>query len=152
MSESGRRQDVAFLTLAVAVLAIAVALFVVMRAIPKQGSGAPTEETQEEKAEKPGEAPKEEPADGRDPFRSQAGAAGVAAAGPTQAELTLVGITRAEGREPMAAIRRGRRRYYVKAGDAIGGDRVVSIGESEVVLEGESGQLTLVLRRPEEEE
>lgn len=150
MSERGRRQDVAFLTLAVAVLAIAVALFVVMRSIPKRPPGPPAEEAQEEVAEEP-EEPEAAPAGGRDPFRSQAGGA-AAAPGAPQVELTLVGITREEGREPMATIRRGRRRYYVKVGEKVGGDRVVSIGQSGVVLEGEAGRITLVLREPEEEE
>ncbi len=154
MREGGRRQDVAFLTLAVAVLAIAVALFVVMRSIPKQQHAPAAEEAQEEPAEKPEEPAEEPPSEGRDPFRTQArGAGGVAVVpGAPQAEMKLVGITREEGREAMATLRRGRRHYYVKVGESIGGDRVVSIGEREVVLEGEAGRVTLILRQPEEQE
>ncbi len=151
MSESGRRHDVAFLALAVAVLAIAVALFVVMRSIPTQPPCPPAEETQEKVAEKAEEAQQPAPTKGRDPFRSQVGGAGGAAAAP-QAGLKLVGITREEGRQPMATIRTGRRHYYVRVGERVGGDRVLSIGENRVVLEREAGRITLVLRQPGEEE
>ncbi|UCC67100.1 MAG: hypothetical protein JSV79_08095 [Armatimonadota bacterium] len=151
MRESERRHEMAFLALAVAVLAIAVALFVVMRSIPKQRAGSSVEATQEEVTETAEQVEEPAPTEGRDPFRSQAGRAGGTAVGP-QAELRLVGITREEGREAMATIRAGRRHYYVRAGEKIGADKVVSIGENEVVLERDGGRITLVLRVSGEEE
>jgi hypothetical protein len=79
MREGERRHEMAFLALAVAVLAIAVALFVVMRSIPKQQAGSSAEGTQEEVTETAEEAEEPAPSEGRDPFRSQAGGAGGAA-------------------------------------------------------------------------
>jgi len=150
MASGGRRQDVVFLALAVSVLAIAVALFVVMRSIPKD-KAEPTEEVQVEPAEEPAEPSEPEPAATRDPFKSQqtGGASPTTRAGH---ELRLAGITHQEGKPTRALIYRGSRRYNVRVGDRLGGYRVVSIGQSRVELEGESGQLTLLWRQPQEEE
>jgi hypothetical protein len=149
MSESGQRQDVAFLALAVAVLAIAVALFVGMRTMPKMPTGeaeptaeeAGTEESQPEAALEP---------TGRDPFESRASGAGAARgrdAGPPQ--LKLVGIVTRAGERPMAVVHSGAKRYYARVGERAAGYTVVSIGGNTAVLEGDGARVTLVLREPE---
>jgi type II secretory pathway component PulC len=151
MGEGKPRQDVTFLALAVAVLAIAVALFVMMRSMPKRDAGAPAEETQEEVVEEPEEGPAETPEGGRDPFRSQGGAAGPAAASQPGEELRLGGIVSDKG-TATAVIYRGSRRHHVKAGDRVGAYRVLSITQRRVMLAGNGEEITLVYREPEGEE
>ncbi len=151
MASGGRRQDVVFLALAVSVLAIAVALFVVMRSIPKEKAEPAAEEVQVERAEEPSETPEPESAATRDPFKSQQ-TGGASPTPQAQQDLRLGGIIRQEGRAATARIDRGSRRYKVEGGDRLGGYRVVSIGASRVELEGEAGGLTLLWRQPQEEE
>jgi len=152
MKSTGQRQDVAFLGLAVAVLAIAVALFVVMRAIPKQRPAEPEKEVETSPAPpEPTKPP--EPDSSRDPFRSQAqpgaGAPAPQTPGP-QAQLTLKGIT--WGRNPRAVIYRGTRSYHVAEGSRMAGFTVVTIAQDRVVLQGDSGALTLLLEPLREDE
>ncbi len=153
MGERKPRQDVTFLALAVAVLAIAVALFVMMRSMPKRGGDTPAEETQEEVVEEPEEGPAETPEGGRDPFRSQGGVAGAAGPAVSQPgeELRLGGIVSDKG-TATAVIYRGERRYHVKAGDSVGAYRVLSITQRRVTLAANGEKITLIYREPEGEE
>jgi hypothetical protein len=157
MGETKPRQDMAFLALAAAVLAIAVALFVVMRSVSKGEQEPAPQETQQQVAEKPPELPQPEPTEGRDPFKSEpkGAVAGVGPAEPAaaaQVDLRFVGFTEGQGQGPMAIIRRGQRRYFVRAGETVRGYTVVSIGQNRVVLTGPGGEAVLLLREPEEEE
>jgi len=151
MKESGQRQDVAFLALAVAVLAIALALFVGMKLIPKERSRKPKAEATEQAAtaEPPQEPAAKQPS-GRDPFKSQARSTAGAAV-RTNLQLKLVGIVTEEGKRPMAIIHSGKRRFYAKLGDRAAGYTVVGIGGDRAVLEGDGDRVTLVLREPEPE-
>jgi flagellar biosynthesis/type III secretory pathway M-ring protein FliF/YscJ len=154
MRESGQRQDVAFLALVVAVLAVAVALFVGMKALqrerPKKATPEATKQTEPAKPRRDTKAA----GAARDPFRTQAGGAGVGAggAGGPAVEMKLVGIVRKQGDEPTAVIRSGRKRYYAKVGDRAAGYTVVSIAQDQATLAKDGSQVTLVLRTPEPEE
>ncbi len=154
MGESKQRQDMVFLALAAAVLAVAVALFVVKRSLSKEPA-AP--EPPQQVAETPPEPPKPEPTENRDPFKSQPKGA-VAAGGPTepvpgpQVDLRFVGFTEGQGQGAIATIRRGERRYFVRTGETIRGYTVTSIDQNRVVLTGVGGEAVLLLREPEEEE
>jgi len=157
MGESKPRQDMVFLALAAAVLAIAVALFVVMRSVSKGEQEPAAQETQQEVVEAPPEPPKPEPTESRDPFKSQpkGAVAGVGPADPAPGppvDLRFVGFTERQGQEAMAILRRGERRYFVRAGETVRGYTVVSIGQNRVVLTGPGGEAVLLLREPEEEE
>ena len=66
MGESKQRQDMVFLALAAAVLAVAVALFVVMRSVSRDGKEPAAPETLQQVAETPPELPKPEPTENRD--------------------------------------------------------------------------------------
>ncbi len=56
--------------------------------------------------------------------------------------LTLTGIV--EGKPDVAILRQGDQRFFVKVGDPIsGGYRVQSIGDQQVVLAGQQGQVIL---------
>jgi hypothetical protein len=157
MGESKQRQDMVFLALAAAVLAIAVALFVVMRSISKEGKEPAAPQTPPQVVEMPPEPPKPEPTENRDPFKSQpkgtAAAGGPAEAVPgPQVDLKFVGFTEGQGQGAIATIRRGPRRYFVRTGDTVSGYTVTSIEQNRVVLTGAGGQAVLLLREPEEEE
>jgi len=157
MGESKQRQDVVFLALAGAVLAIALALFVVMRSVSKDGKEPAAPETLQQVAETPPEPPKPEPTENRDPFKSQpkgtAAAGGPAEPVPVpQVDLRFVGFTEGQGQGAIATIRRGEHRYFVRTGQTVSGYTVTSIEQSRVVLTGPGGQAVLLLREPEEEE
>jgi len=145
----GQRQDVAFLALAVAALAVAVAIFVGIRALPKR----PREESKPEPVAQaePAKPAVAKPAEtDRDPFAAQAREAQRRGARSPREEFRLVGIIR--GREPLAAVRRGNRHYYAKAGQAIGGYTLVAIGRDRVTLVRGEERITLELRPPLPEE
>jgi hypothetical protein len=150
MRSEGQRQDVAFLALAVAVMAIALALFVGMKSVQKRQPEEPAAEPAVEvaAAEPVVEEPQE--TDGRDPFKVQGGAAGSPAGGATVAShsLKLVGIIMEQGDRPMAIIRSASGRHYARVGARVGAYTVASIGPNEVVLEGESDRISLVMRDP----
>ncbi len=153
MKNSGQRQDVAFLALAVAVLAVAVALFVGMKSIQKERpkKTEPQAAKKVETAKKPGS--KGASGAPRDPFKTQAGGAGVAGGpGAQQRELKLVGIVAEQGDKPVAIIRSGKKRYYAKVGDRAAGYTVMSIGQDNATLEKDGNTVTLVLYTPEPEE
>jgi hypothetical protein len=154
MRSEGRRQDVAYLALAVAVLAIALALFVGMRSAKKRQPEEPKEEpvVQVEPEADVDEEPPE--TDGRDPFKVQGGSKGGPAAGAAVAahELKLVGVVMERGGQPMAIIRSAKGRHYARVGDRVGGYTVVSVGANEAMLSREGDRLTLVLREPVAEE
>ena len=155
MKNSGQRQDVAFLALAVAVLAVAVALFVGMKSVNKGKPKKP-----EAKPEKQAEvvAPTiQKPTGGpRDPFKTAGGEAAVAgnakAAGAAQQPLKLVGIVSRQGEQPVAIIHSAKKRYYARVGERAAGYTVVSIRSDQVVVQKEGESLTLLLRTPEEPE
>lgn len=157
MGESKQRQDMVFLALAAAVLAIAVALFVVMRSVSKDGKEPAAPETQQQVAETPPEPPKPEPTENRDPFKTQPKGS-VAADGPVepvpgpQVDLRFVGFTEGQGQGAIATIRRGERRYFVRTGDTVRGYTVTSVEQNRVVLTGAGGEAVLLLREPAEEE
>jgi len=64
--------------------------------------------------------------------------AAVAALPAPEGELRLAGIVAG-----LAVIRVGERRHYVRAGDRVGDYQVQSVGQHEVVLSSEAGQITL---------
>ena len=158
MAESKPRQDMVFLALAAAVLAIAVALFVVMRSVSKGEQEPAAPETQQEVVQKPPEPPKPEPTEeSRDPFKTQpkgavAGGATPAPAPEPQVDLRFVGFTEGQGQGPIATLRRGERRYFVRPGETVRGYTVVSVGQNRVVLTSPGGDAVLLLREPAEEE
>ena len=157
MGGSKQRQDMVFLALAAAVRAVAVALFVVMRSVSKDGKEPAAPEAAPQVAATPPEAPKPEPTENRDPFKAQPKGA-VAAGGPVapapgpEVDLKFVGFTAGQGQGPIATIRRGERRYFVRTGETVRGYTVTSIEENRVVLTGVGGEAVLLLREPEEEE
>ena len=158
MGQSKQRQDLVFLALAAAVLAVAVALFVVMRSVSKDGQEPAPPETQQQVAETPPEPPKPEPTENRDPFKTQPKGAVAAGGGPVepvpgpQVDLRFVGFTEGQGQGAIATLRRGERRYFVRAGETVRGYTVTSVEQNRVVLTGAGGQAVLLLREPEEEE
>ncbi|MFB3882039.1 MAG: type II secretion system protein N [Armatimonadota bacterium] len=155
MSEkTGQRQDVAFLAVVVAVLVVAVALFVGMKSIQRNRPEKPAA-----KPAKPVEVsgpvvPKPEGGP-RDPFRQGAGsgpggAAAKPGAGATAAQtLKLVGIVSEKGDQPVAIIHSARKRYYARVGDRVAGYTLMSVGTDRAVLSKGGESLTLVLREPE---
>ncbi len=151
MRNSGQRQDVAFLGLAVAVLAIALALFVSMRSIQKpQPSKA--EAKAEKKAEVVAPTVQKQVSGPRDPFKgTEGGAAGTVGPGAGKA-LKLVGIVSKQGRGPVAVLRSTKKRYYAGVGEKAAGYTVVSIGGNQVVLQKDGESVTLLLREPEAQE
>jgi hypothetical protein len=157
MGASKQRQDMVFLALAAAVLAIAVALFVVMRSVSKDGKEPVAPEPPPQVAETPPEPPKPEPTENRDPFKTQPKGS-VAADGPVepvpgpQVDLRFVGFTEGQGQGAIATIRRGERRYFVRTGDTVRGYTVTSVEQNRVVLTGAGGEAVLLLREPAEEE
>jgi type IV secretory pathway VirB10-like protein len=150
MKSSGQRQDVAFLALAVAILAIAVAIFVGVRALSSRKAGKKAAEPQPVAQQPKPEPPKPTGAVGHDPFKEKPAAPASPPAVQKQPEpeegLRLVGII--AGKEPLAVIRRGDRRYYAKRGDRVAGFAVVEIGSGRAVLVKDSAQLTLLLHEP----
>ena len=153
MKSNGQRQDVAFLALAVAVLAVAVALFVGMKSIDK----GPKKELEPEPAEQVEvvEPVVEEPVkseSGRDPFKTQAGSATGAGPAAQSHDMKLVGIVLEQGDKPMAIVHFGKKRYYAHLGDRAAGYTVVGIGDNSATLEKDGDRVTLVLRQPEPEE
>ena len=154
MRSEGQRQDVAYLALAVAVLAIALALFVSMKAVQKRQPPEPKEEPVVEVVAQEPVTDEPPPTDGRDPFRVQGGSAGSASTGPAVAshDLRLVGIVMEQGDRPMAIIRSTSGRHYSRVGDRVGGYTVASVSPNEVVLAGEADRITLVMREPATQE
>jgi hypothetical protein len=146
MSRSGQRQDVAFLALAVAVLAIAVALFVGIRALSSRGTAKPASPPQQLAAQEPAKV--QPPGSSkRDPFKGKTLLDQAAGTKPKPGEqLKLVGIVKGQGQELLAAIRRGNNRYYAKRGDQVGGYVVAEIGDDRVVLTKGEERLALSLR------
>jgi hypothetical protein len=157
MKSGGQRQDVAFLALAVAVLAVAVALFVGMKAIQKPRPNKP--EAKPEKQAKVAGPLVQKPTGGpRDPFKTQGGATAArggpagAPGGPAAQTLKLVGIVTKQGEPPVAIIHSTKKRYYARVGERAAGYTVVTIAPNEVVLEKDGARMTLLLRQPETEE
>jgi hypothetical protein len=152
MKNGGQRQDVAFLALVVAVLAVAVALFVGMKSLNRERPKKATPETAKKVEE--AKPPQSAAATGaaRDPFKTQAGGTGAGAAGGGQKEVKLVGVVLKQGDRPMAIIRSGRKRYYAGVGDRAAGYTVMSIAPDSATLEKDGSNMTLVLRAPEPEE
>lgn len=166
-----RTKEIGLLILALAFLAVALFTIrgkrepVVPPAAPEEQAEATPAETAEpgtEEAESAGEqaaageagavrnpfalpgtsaaAPVEPTAPGASPVE-QIGAAGepmTAVAALPEGELRLTGIVAG-----LAVIRVGERRHYVRAGDRVGDYRVQSVGQHEVVLSSEAGQITL---------
>ena len=151
MKPARPRQDVAFLALAVAILAIAVALFVGLRSLSgRKQARAPAPPAPPKMAQK---LPTPPPAKRQDPFK--ANPAPPQAAGKTKppqaaAEFKLVGLM--PGRQPLAVIRRGESRYYAKRGDRVAGYLVGDIGDGSVVLSKNGERVVLRLQRPRPEE
>ena len=158
MAESKPRQDMVFLALAAAVLAIAVALFVVMRSVSRGEQEPAAPEAQQQVTEAPPAAPPPEPTEeSRDPFESQpkgavTGSTPAAPAPGPQVDLRFVGFTDGQAQGPIATLRRGERRYFVRPGETVRGYTVVSVGENRVVLTSPGGDAVLLLREPEDEE
>lgn len=161
MKAKGQRQDIAFLALAVAVLAIAVALFVGIRSLPGRGA-RPAPSQPKETAPKVAAKPVDQRPPGsatHNPFQARAlpgtqpGRAARAGPGaeprpgprPTE-EMKLVGVV--QGRDPLAVIRRGERRHYVKAGDRVASYTVAEISSHQAVLTKGQERLVLPLRPP----
>jgi len=153
MGTKRQRQDVAFLALAIAVLAVSVAIFVGIRMLPK-GEKKPPEGTPVTEPEAASLTDVPTPAEtGRDPFEAQQEARGPSGRRTTTVaaqDLKLIGVV--QGRQPLAVIRRDSRRYYVRLGDTVRGRRVIAIGEDRVILARGEEQMTLVLREPPEED
>ena len=153
MGTKRQRQDVAFLALAIAVLAVSVALFVGIRMLPK-GEKKPSESAPATEPEAALLTDVPAPAEtGRDPFGSQQAAKGPSGRRTTTVaaqDLKLIGIV--QGRQPLAVIRRDSRRYYVRLGDSVRGRRVTAIGEDRVILARGDEQVILMLRQPLEED
>jgi len=154
MRARGPRQEVAYLALAVAVLAIAVALFAGVRALPRKPKPAePTKVAQAPPQRKP-VAPQPKPGSTRDPFA--AGAKVAAAQTPAtqqkkpEEQFKLVGLVR--GKEPLAVIRRGERRYYVHVGGSVGGYTLAEIGADRVILTKGDERVALPLHVPKPQE
>jgi len=146
MKSAGQRQEVTYLALGVAVFAIALALFVGIRSLPrkpkKAGGGAATAAAPETRP-----APAGAKAAGqRDPFASQV-TKEAEAGKPAPEPFRLVGLVR--GKQELAVIRRGDRRYYAKLGDAVGSYTLVGIGAKQVTLAKGAERLTLALHAAE---
>jgi len=148
MKQTGQRQDVAFLALAVAVLAIAVALFVGVRALSTRRASKPADQPSAPKAMEKAASTQPPGSRSHDPFKGKVSPAQSSTAldKPMPAEqLRLVGIVQGRGRELLAAIRRGNDRYYVKQGGSVGEYTVVEITSGRVVLTKGDEKLTLLL-------
>jgi hypothetical protein len=139
MKAAPQRQDITFLALAVAVLTIAIALFIIVRLLPDRAEPpAPPEPVAEAVPEAP-ELPPGDDAD-RDPFQSEVGQTAAADGG---GELRLVGLM--PGPPPLVVIRRGDHHSYVRIGESVGGYTVVSIGPDRAVLARDDDRVTLLL-------
>jgi hypothetical protein len=150
---SGQRQDVAFLALAVAFLAVALALFVGLKSIQRGKSDEPKPELAPEVEVVEAEVEKPPPSGARDPFRTQPGSMrGTPGDTTPTADVRLVGIVMEQGEKPMAILRSGRKRYYASVGERAAGYMVVSVSEKSVILSREGERVTLVLRQPVPEE
>lgn len=150
MSSGGQRQDIAFLALAVAVLAVAFALFIGLRSIGGHKRAEPESEPVEEvEVAEPEAAEPATSETGRDPFKTQVGVVRSSTAPGGAPDVKLVGIVMEQGDKPIAIIHSGRKRYYASVGDRAAGYTVVSVSEGRAVLERDGGQVTLVLREPE---
>ncbi len=157
-NNSGQRQDVAFLALAVAVLAIACALFVGMKSMHRPA--AKKVEAQPAAAAKVAAPLVQKPTGGpRDPFKTEGAAKGAGArdgaagaGGAAAPTLTLVGIISQRGGEPIAVIRSPKKRYYAKVGQHAAGYTVVSVSSGGAVVEKDGDRMTLLLHQPETEE
>lgn len=154
---TGQKQDVAFLAVVVAVLAVAVALFVGMKSIQRQRPEKPVAKGGKQVQAAGPAVPK--PRGGpRDPFR-EGGATGKAGAGAKPGAeasaaqtLRLVGIVSKQGDRPVAIIHSARKRYYARVGDRVAGYTLMKIGADQVVLDKAGQGLTLPLREPEPED
>ena len=159
-----RRKEIVLLVLALAFLAVA--LFTIRgkrEPVVPPYAPAPEEQAEAEPAEpatEPGEATGEQAAEDADGVRNPFALPGTSAAAPVETAAPSASPAEETG-EPMAAalpdgelrltgivaglavIRDGERRHYVRAGDRIGDYQVQSVGQREVVLRSESGQITL---------
>ena len=155
MKGKGQRQDVAFLALAVALLAIAVALFVGIRALSNRGATKRAAPPPKQVAQRPPVA-KPPGSKSHDPFKgkpTQVKPAPNAKPKPSPSEqLKLVGVVQGQGRELLAAIRRGNKRYYARQGDQVAGYTVAEVRDGRVVLTKAGEQMTLLLHHPSEGE
>ena len=154
-----RSKAIALLVLALAFLAVAL-----FRIRGKREPGVPppapaveeqAEATPAEPGTEPGEATGEQAAEEAGGVRNPFALPGTSAAAPVEpagqigeptaavaalpeGELRLTGIVAG-----LAVIRDGEKRHYVRAGDRIGDYQVQSVGQREVVLRSEAGQITL---------
>ena len=140
MKAAPQRQDVTFLALAVAVLTIAIALFIIVRLLPGSAAPPPAPEPVEEVEPQAPELPPADDAD-RDPFQSNIGQTSGA---DGNGELTLVGLM--PGPPPLVVIRQGEAHSYVRIGESVGGYTVVSIGPDRAVHARDDDRITLQLR------
>ncbi len=140
MKAAPQRQDITFLALAVAVLTIAIALFIIVRLLPGRAVPPPPPQPVEEAVPQAPELPPSDDAD-RDPFQSKIGQTSAADGGGA---LTLIGLM--PGPPPLVVIRRGERRSYVRIGESVGSYTVVSIGPDRAVLARDDDRITLLLR------
>lgn len=153
MRGASQRQEVTFLAIAVGVLVIVVGLFLALRSLSrKQTMPAGTEQPEQELQAAPEQTGREKPKSERDPFarRRQSAAGGEQGGTKPEVALKLVGIVDREGGGTMAVIRSAERRFYARPGERVAGYRVVAVERDRVVLQGQGGEITLLLRQPEE--
>jgi hypothetical protein len=147
MKSTGTRQDVAFLALAVSVLVIAVAVFMLVRSLAgrkaaEPGAAAAGPAVATTLPPKPAGSPEHDPFKGKPPLL-QPQAQPTAKPVKPAPELKLVGIV--GDRERLAVIYLGDERYYAKRGDQIAGYAVSEIGDDRAVLTKGAERLTLTL-------
>ncbi len=140
MKAAPQRQDITFLALAVAVLTIAIALFIIVRLLPDKAETPSPPEPVAEAAPQAPELPPNDDID-RDPFHADVGQASAA---DGSGELRLIGLM--PGPPPLVIIIRGEHRSYVRIGGSVGGYTVVSIGPDRAVLARGDDRVTLLLR------
>ena len=150
MRGASQRQELTFLAIAVGVLVIVVGLFLSLRSLSrKQTMPAGTEQPEQELQAAPEQQGREKPKSERDPFARRHQQVEQGGTKPEVA-LKLVGIVDREGGGAIAVIRSGERRFYARPGERVAGYRVVTVERDRVVLQGQGGEITLLLRQPEE--
>ncbi len=146
--------------MAMGTLAAAIAIMIGVRALSNRPAKHPPKKAKTEEKAKP--KPKEEPAPEvapttRDPFRGQEQAVTTKGKssrrgrrGRQSDELRLVGIM--SGTPPLAELRKGDRRYFVRAGETAAGYTVAAIGRDQVTLVKGEERLVLPLHPPSPDE
>jgi len=145
--------------LAMGTLAVAIAIMIGVKALSSRPAKRPAKKPATEEKAKPEPEPEPEAVPiTRDPFRgetqsnttSKARAKGKGRRGTRSDELRLVGIM--SGNPPLAVLRKGDRRYYVRAGETAAGYTVSSVGRQSVTLVKGEERLVLQLRPPSPED